>query len=90
MIFGVFVIRGDTKIFFKAKTALCDSFGFFLAEIANMPRLIHISCFVLFSLRVADNKAILSTMLGEPVCLRSACKAVLGGVNIKGQTRLMF
>ena len=90
MIFGIFVIRGDTKIFFKAKSTLCYRLGFFLAEIADMPRLIHISCFILFAVRVSDNKAVLCTVFSQPVGFGSACKAVLCGVYIKGQTRLMF
>ena len=88
--FSVGVNRGDTEIFLKRQSRRGNAFGKVNAEVTDVPRLIYISGYSLFSLRISYDEAESCAVLGYPFCFLGVSKAVVHRVKIHCKSALML
>ena len=88
--FSVGVNRGDTEIFLKRQSRRGNAFGKVNAEVTDVPRLIYISGYSLFPLRISYDEAEPCAVLGYPFGFLGVCKAVVHRVKVHCKSALML
>ena len=86
----VFFVSVDTQIFFQRKAGGHDGRSCGIADIADMPWLIHITGDMFFSRRITKDEAIVGTMCGEPAAGIGLSVIVVDAADVEGQTALML